>query len=246
MRYTVLVFTSLIFSGLSAPALAQLGMLERNFENYGYQTTEELNIIAFANVGGGNCMADTPEATIRQCTRNIIDRQALYNTRDARPRRATWYTIRANAHAELGEIEDVERDYQRAITQYPDGLWIYASRAQAYENIRDYEMVLDSLFKAQEVAPDSPIILAWIALYLAVAPDDNLRDGAQAVAKAQWAIELATGNLAIFVDTPAAAYAETGDFMRAVEEERRAIKMLPPGDPATAMDFQNSLENYMH
>lgn len=245
MRMIALASVCLVSLGLSTPASAQHGLLQRNFDNYGYQTTEELDIAAIANVGGGNCAREDARATIRECTRLLNDRQAINDARNARQRRAIWFTLRANAHAELGDLDRAEDDYRRAITSYPNGLWIYVSRAITYETVANYEMVLDSLYQGEEIAPDSSDMLGWIAWYLATAPDASMRDGPEALAKAQRAIELTTDNPAIHVDTLAAAYAETGDFARAVEEQRRAIGLLSGEDAAMLPDFEQRLALYM-
>jgi tetratricopeptide (TPR) repeat protein len=62
--------------------------------------------------------------------------------------------------------------------------------------------------------------LAWLQ---ATYPSPVIRDGNEAVRNATKACQLGGGNEAAFLDTLAAAYAETGDFEAAVREETRAI-----------------------
>ena len=70
--------------------------------------------------------------------------------------------------------------------------------------------------------------LAWIE---AASPDASLRDARQAVLDAEHACELADWKDAGFIDTLAAACAESGDFKRAIEYERRAMSVAASRDP---------------
>ena len=63
---------------------------------------------------------------------------------------------------------------------------------------------------------------AWV---LATSADAALRDGAEAVTLAGHAVELTSGHEPVLLATLAAAYAETGQFDRAVEMEKRAAEL---------------------
>ena len=63
--------------------------------------------------------------------------------------------------------------------------------------------------------------LAWL---LATCPQDELRNGQEAVVQAQKACELTEWNSAGYIDTLAAAYAEAGVFDDAVENQLEALK----------------------
>ena len=76
--------------------------------------------------------------------------------------------------------------------------------------------------KALEAAPEEPLILNNYAWLLATAPQDDLRDGAQALELALKACELTEYKEAYILSTLGAAYAETGDFEKAKEFSRKA------------------------
>jgi cytochrome c-type biogenesis protein CcmH/NrfG len=64
--------------------------------------------------------------------------------------------------------------------------------------------------------------LAWI---LATDSNAELRDGAEAVRLAERACELASGRQTVFIGTLAAAYAESGQFEKAVTTAQRACDL---------------------
>src|SRR5215469_9024006 len=73
-------------------------------------------------------------------------------------------------------------------------------------------------------APDSPRLLDELAWLLATHPDSKFRDGARAIALAERACALTERRAPIMLDTLAAAYAEAGDFPRAITAGEEALK----------------------
>jgi hypothetical protein len=72
-------------------------------------------------------------------------------------------------------------------------------------------------------APDSPRMLDELAWLLATFPDSNVRDGNEAVRVAERACNLTNRRVPAFLATLAAAYAEAGDFSRAVASAEEAV-----------------------
>ena len=89
----------------------------------------------------------------------------------------------------------------------------------------------ESIQEYREVArlyPDDPMALNNLAWSLAANPRHELRNGREAVALASRAVELTGQQQAVFIGTLAAAYAEDGQFAKAVETAKlaRTIALL--------------------
>ena len=82
--------------------------------------------------------------------------------------------------------------------------------------------------------------LAWL---LSIVPDAKLRDGKKALVYAKKACEMTQWKEPTFVDTLAAAYAETGHYRKAAKIEKIIIGIMPPEDRDEA---QRALKLYQH
>jgi tetratricopeptide (TPR) repeat protein len=78
----------------------------------------------------------------------------------------------------------------------------------------------------QSLKTGSPNALNSVAWDYATSPEPEMRDGSNAVVFAEKAVALTSRTNAQFLDTLAAAYAETGQFDKAVAAQREAIGLL--------------------
>ncbi|MDB6025373.1 MAG: repeat-containing protein YrrB [Verrucomicrobiales bacterium] len=104
----------------------------------------------------------------------------------------------AVAHCELGNIASSRHDTTNAIFEYRAALQIQPDLREALNN------------------------LAWI---LATSADSKLRNGDEAVQLAERACNLVKFNTPIFIGTLAAAYAEAGNFPKAIEMGEAAYQL---------------------
>jgi Flp pilus assembly protein TadD len=79
--------------------------------------------------------------------------------------------------------------------------------------------------KALSLEPKSITALSGAAWLLATSQDANTRNGAEAVALAETANEIASGKNPEVIDTLAAAYAEAGDFVKARSLSNQALEL---------------------
>jgi tetratricopeptide (TPR) repeat protein len=74
------------------------------------------------------------------------------------------------------------------------------------------------------ISPENIAALNDLAWMLATAPENSLRDGKKSIVFALQAVQMTGGSDPTMLDTLAAAYAETGDYAKALETARSALK----------------------
>ena len=158
---------------------------------------------------------------------------------------ALVFTSIALAADEAGEAYDrgeramQKRDFDTAITAFTQVLQLQPTNASAYTGrgiayklkgnyakaIADYSEAVRLLPKATEgamakVTADAYSVLAWM---LATCPEASLRNGSKAIEYAQIACAFTKFEEPDKFDAMAAAYAETGNFDKAVRWQKKAL-----------------------
>ncbi|MDZ7668598.1 MAG: hypothetical protein U5Q16_03960 [Gammaproteobacteria bacterium] len=95
---------------------------------------------------------------------------------------------------------------------------------------------------ARAAAQNSPQALNDYAWLLATSPFEQVRNGQQAVTLALQAVS--RNRSPGYLDTLAAAYAETGKFDRAVATQREALTLVPEDEGALAAELQSHLDAF--
>ena len=139
---------------------------------------------------------------------------------------------RAQEAAGRGDFAAAARLYQRSADEgnlfaLENLAWFYA-RGRGVE--RDYNKA--GLFYERAALQNSPRALNALAWFLATCPDDAFRNGKEAIGHATKACELVYWAEWKYIDTLATAWAETGDFKRAVAYEELAMGTAGSDDEA--------------
>lgn len=143
------------------------------------------------------------------------------------PGRPDAWNFRAGCYNRLGQYDKAIEDCSQAIRLAPRWVGPYTSRGVVWQNKREYGKAIADYQKVIELDPDSVRghnNLAWIR---ATCPDETYRDGEQAVESGIKACELSNWKAHYALNTLGAAYAETGDFEKAIEYEQRARELYP-------------------
>ncbi len=141
-----------------------------------------------------------------------------------RPNLVDAHVNRANTLAKLDRTEEAEAAYRQAIHQQPSTAGAYGNLATLLLKQRRYADAVELLRQGVAGCPDEPRLKMQLALLLAAAPEDSLRDGEQAVRLAELAVRRLGRRDPTVLNALAAAYAEAGRFDEAVATMQRAIE----------------------
>ncbi len=141
----------------------------------------------------------------------------------------------SKAIAALSKVLELAPDNQLSLRLRGD---MYLSTGKHAEALADFA-------KAYELTPDDSGLLNNYAWTLATSPFDELRDGPQAVKFAERACELTEYEDPGILSTLAAAYAESGDFDKAIEWSQKSVDLSVANDtPEQTEALEKELATY--
>ena len=138
------------------------------------------------------------------------------------PNYATAFNNRGNAWAAKGEYDRAIADYTEAIRLDPKHANAFNNRGRPGQTKRGVRPGHRRLHRGHPPRPEPATPFNNRAWLWATCPEAKYRDGPRAVASATRACELSGWKDAYNLDTLAAAYAEVGDFARAVASQQKA------------------------
>jgi tetratricopeptide (TPR) repeat protein len=154
----------------------------------------------------------------------------------------------AASHSELGSALAENGDFVSAAQQLGYLIMLRPDLEEAHAKLRQMLLLLarapDGLPLLREIAanaPDSPRMLDELAWLLATYPDSKSRDGTDAVRLAGHACDLTERRIPALLDTLAAAYAEAGDFPRAVSAAEEALNRAGSSGDNDAVKLSESI-----
>ncbi len=163
------------------------------------------------------------------------------------PKSASPFRHRAQAFERRGDFEKAEVDLNELVrlSQNGERVSAFVTRAGFYARREQVAQAQPDVAQALQIVDHTqPEQLSEIAWFLATCPKSELRQGALALQLAKEACELSQYSKPAMLDTLAAAYAESGDFDKAVETDTKAMSLA--GDAKQKEAIQVRMENYLH
>lgn len=131
--------------------------------------------------------------------------------------------------------------YTELLEQDPGNFAALQARGDAHLNIGQHAEAIADFTEALELEPTDTTLLNNLAWVLATSPEDELRNGEQALKLATQASEQTEYKTPHILSTLAAAYAEMGDFESAVKWSQKSVDL---NDPEHAEQLKKELESY--
>jgi len=154
--------------------------------------------------------------------------QAATRAIELDPKLPLPHDVRSRIYAAENELDKADREFSEAERLDPDRVREILGPAYLFERRRDYKRAGTEFRETVERFPRSANAQNALAWFLATCPDRAQRNATQALSHATMACELSKWNEPGYVDTLAAAYAESGDFDRAVNLLADALSKAAP------------------
>jgi len=145
------------------------------------------------------------------------------------------------AYFKQGRLDDAISEFKKAIAINPTLAETYHKLASALETQGKLSDAISAYREVIHLKPDHHKAYNNLAWIYATSSNANIRNGNEAIALATKACELTGFKKAEALDTLAAAYAEQGNFDKAVEHQYKAIELA---SPQIEEDLQKRLQLY--
>jgi protein O-mannosyl-transferase len=164
---------------------------------------------------------------------------------DLRPDNSPAHENLAKALLQKGQVSDALVHYRKLLELQPDNIEVHnivgtvlIQQGRIREGVEEWQKVL-------AIQPDNGNALSNLAWVLATSPDNSLRDGAKAVQLAEAALRISGRRIPIIFRTLAAAYAESGEFSKAIQVAQQGIELAnSQGNSGLATELQGNIALY--
>jgi tetratricopeptide (TPR) repeat protein len=151
----------------------------------------------------------------------------------------------AKALLQKGNVSDALIHYQKLLELQPDNIEVHnivgtvlVQQHHIRDGVEEWEKVL-------AIQPENGNAMSNLAWVFATSPDESVRDGVKAVELAREAVRVSDRRIPLLFRTLAAAYAETGEFSKAIQTAQEGIQLAnSQGNPGLATELQGNISLY--
>ena len=162
-----------------------------------------------------------------------------------RPENSPAHENLAKALLQKGEIANALIHYQKLLELQPDNIEVHNIVGTVLVQQRRIRDGVEEWQKVLALQPQNGNAMSNLAWVFATSPDDSLRDGVKAVQLAQEAMRISSRRIPLLFRTLAAAYAETGDFSKAIQTAQEGAELAnSQGNPGLATELQGNISLY--
>jgi len=156
--------------------------------------------------------------------------EILEKAKQLEPDSPNHYIRAGEIQRDLGNFAAAERELRQALVVDPCAAVarvVFAEMLREWSRIGDQKELLEEGIEQCDEDIDLRNDLAYV---LATAEDDSIRDGARALQLAKQVVQDAAFERPDYLDTLACAWAEVGNFRKAVVNSRRALELIKSRD----------------
>ena len=146
------------------------------------------------------------------------------------------------AYVESGQNAKAVPLFQQAIRIDPNDVEVLANLGFTYGKLRQYDKEIESLEQCLRLKSDYAHAYYRLAYLYATCPNEQFRDGQKAIELAETACKLTDYKRGSYLSALAAAYAENGDFDKAVEYQEKALELID--DDTIRAEYEKRLDTY--